>query len=142
MTRPVRALGGLDLERIFVILVALHSLIIGLLLLLAPRWATTFGGWDHAEPLFFVRQGGAFHLVVVFAYLFEHYRSRTMVVLIFAKILAFVFLGACALLGSVPWAVGVSAVGDGLMAVAAVVLLRWSRQPNTSPSQEVPGTED
>ena len=50
---------------------------------------------------------------LVVAYLVEHYRSRTMVVLIFAKTLAFVFLGTCALFCPVPWAVGVSAVGRG-----------------------------
>lgn len=127
MTPPVRKLGGLDLERIFVVLVSIHSLIIGLILMLAPRWSISFGGWDHADPLFFVRQGGAFHLVVVVAYLLEHYRSRSMVVLIFAKTLAFVFLGTCALFCPVPWAVGVSAIGDGLMAVVAALLVRWGR---------------
>jgi len=114
----------IDLERWYVILVSLHSAIVGGMLLAVPEWAVSFGGWGEADPIFFVRQGGAFHFVAVFAYLVEHYRCRGIMVMVMAKSMAFVFLVSCALFGGEPWAVGVSGLADGLMAVLAVVIHR------------------
>jgi hypothetical protein len=113
-----------DLERWYVLLVSLHSAVVGGMLLFFPAWAARFGGWGDVDTLFFVRQGGAFHFVAVFAYLVEHFKCRGVTVMVLAKSLALVFLLSCVLLDGQPWAVGASGVGDGLMAVIAVLLHR------------------
>jgi hypothetical protein len=117
---------SLDVERIFVVLVAAHSFAIGLALLAIPEWGARFGGFERLDPLFFARQGGAFHIVVAIGYLMEHLRHRTMTLLLLAKCLGVVFLVTATLLTEVPWVVPMSAVGDGLMAAAALVIRRWS----------------
>jgi hypothetical protein len=115
----------MDVERVFVVLVAAHSFLIGLALLAIPEWGARFGGFDRLDPLFFARQGGAFHIVVAIGYVTEHLRHRTMNLLLLAKGLAVVFLVTTTLLTEVPWVVPMSAAGDGLMAVAALLIRRW-----------------
>jgi len=115
----------LDVERVFVVLVAAHSFLIGLALLAVPEWGGRLGGFDRVEPLFFARQAGAFHIVVAVGYLVEHLRHRTMTLLLLAKGLAVVFLVTTTLVTEVPWVVPMSAAGDGVMAVAALLIRRW-----------------
>ena len=106
-------------ERLLVWLIAVHSLAVGAMLLFAPGWSVRFAGWEGAEPLFFPRQAGAFHFVVVFAYLYEHYRMAGVRVLVFTKALAFVFLVGAWLFGEVAWSVPFSGFADGAMGLAA-----------------------
>jgi len=124
---------SLDDERIFVILVAAHSFAIGLALLAVPEWGGRFGGFGRLEPLFFARQGGAFHVVVAIGYLVEHLRHRTITLLLLAKTLAVVFLVTCTVTSPVPWVVPMSAAGDGLMAVGALLIHRWSARVSSRP---------
>jgi hypothetical protein len=111
-------------ERWLVLLIAVHSLAVGVMLLAAPQWAIRFGGWDHAEPSFFVRQAGVFHVVLVIGYLIEHLRYQGVLLLVSAKSTAVVFLVAASLLDQVPWAVPISAAGDGAMALLAWLVHR------------------
>lgn len=112
-------------ERWLVVLIALHSYAVGIVLLVLPRWAMAFAGWGRAEPLFFVRQGGAFHLVVATAYLVEHFRHREITLLLIAKSLATVFLVLEWRFGADPaWAVPFSAAGDAAMGCAAFIVHR------------------
>lgn len=116
-----------------VLLVALHSGAVGALLLAAPAWAASFAGWqEEIRPTFFVRQAGVFHFVVMFAYLWEWRRHRSVGILVFTKSLAFVFLigfWALSLARSthIPWSIPFSGVADGLM--GAVVGLFQRQQP-------------
>lgn len=119
-------------ERLLVWLIALHSLAVGAMLLLAPGWSVRFAGWSGAEPLFFPRQAGAFHFVVVFAYLWEHYRSRGVTVMVFTKSLAFVFLVGAWLLGEVAWSVPFSGIADGAMGLLAWLAHRATRRSGDS----------
>jgi hypothetical protein len=114
------------LERVLVVLIALHSLAVGLFLTLATEWGARFGGFPSPVPLFFPRQAGAFHFVVAAIYLVEYFRYRGVGLLVMTKSIAVVFLFLTALLDSVPWVVPLSGIGDGLMA-AAVVLFRRAR---------------
>lgn len=101
------------------VLVALHSVGVGVVLLFAPAWALDFAGWSAAPAdLFFPRQAGVFHLVVAFGYLSEYLRHRGVTLLVVTKTAAFVFLMAMALGGELAWAVLVSGVLDGLMGLA------------------------
>jgi len=107
-----------------VLLISAHSLAVGLLLLAAPQWAIHFGGWARAEPSFFVRQAGIFHVVLVIGYLIEHLRYRGVLLMVSAKCTAVVFLAGATLLDQVPWAVPVSAAGDAAMALVVWLVHR------------------
>lgn len=114
-----------DLEKWYVYLVALHSFCVGIALWFLPRWSAAFGGWGDAEPVFFVCQGGAFHLVVAAAYIMEYRRSGTLHLMIFAKCVGVVFLTSAWVLDpNFAWAVPLSALGDAAMAILAVILSR------------------
>ncbi len=116
---------ALDIERWLVILIALHSFIVGLALMVAPQWAPTFGGWPHVEPLFFIRQAGIFHFVLATGYLVEHYRRRDVTLLLMAKGAAVIFLLGYWVATPVPWIVPFSGFADGLMGAAVLVVRRY-----------------
>jgi hypothetical protein len=104
-----------SLERWLVLLIAAHSVMVGLMLVLAPAWSIRFAGWAGAEPLFFARQAGAFHLVVAIGYVIEHLRSGGITLLVCTKTIAFVFLIGAVLMGEEAWSVPFSGVADGAM---------------------------
>jgi len=111
-------------ERALIFLIALHSIIVGVMLLFFPEWAVRFAGWSGADPIFFIRQAGAFHFVLATGYLVEYSRSRTIPLLLIAKTTAFVFLVGGAMFTQTPWAVWFSGVADGAMALTAFLVHR------------------
>ena len=125
-TGPTTPEGLATLERALVVLIALHSLVVGLFLTFATVWGARFGGFPDPVPLFFPRQAGAFHFVVAAIYLVEYFRYRGVGLLVMTKSIAVVFLSLVTALDAAPWVVPLSGVGDGLMALA-VVLLRHAR---------------
>ena len=116
------------LERVYVVLVALHTFAVGAGLFVIPSWALRFGGWQAVPPLFFPRQAGIFHFILGTAYLEEHRRWGSVRLLVLAKSFAVVFLIGAALLAPVPWFVPVSGVADGLMGLLAWLLHRQVRR--------------
>jgi hypothetical protein len=120
-------------ERALVVLIALHSLVVGLFLTFVTDWGARFGGFPSPVPLFFPRQGGAFHFVVAAVYLVEHVHYRGVFLLVLTKSMAVVFLLLATVLTEVPWLVPLSAFGDGLMAVAVVLLRRARGLPLLGP---------
>lgn len=105
--------------------IAAHSVAVGVFLLFLPHWSASFGGWGAVSPSFFARQAGAFHLVVAVGYLHEYLRHRGVTLLILAKSTAVAFLlVAIFSMGNVAWAVPVSALADGLMALAVILVHR------------------
>jgi hypothetical protein len=121
------------LERALVVLIALHSLVVGLFLTFATEWGARFGGFPSPVPLFFPRQAGAFHFVVAGVYLVEHVRYRGVLLLVMTKSIAVVFLGLTTALVGVPWVVPLSGVGDAAMGLAVVLLRRARRLPLAGP---------
>lgn len=119
-----RTVPWLVLERWLIGLIAAHSVGIGVLLLAAPGWAVRFAGWGGAEPLFFVRQAGVFHLVVATGYVLEYGRSGTVSLLAVTKFMACAFLIASALFTDTAWSVLFSGITDGAMGLAVVVVHR------------------
>ena len=115
------------LEPVLVFLVALHSYGVGLFLLFGTGFALRLGGWEPGGE-FFVRQGGAFHLVIATVYLLAYARRESVLAIVVAKSFAVVFLGAMVALGE-PLLVGLSAVADGLMLIS-VLLVRSRRRPS------------
>jgi len=118
MTEARVRFDAASVERWLVHLVALHSLAVGAMLLAAPAWAARFGGWDHVAPLFFTRQAGAFHFVVVVGYLGEYWRYGGVRLLVATKAMATLFLAAVWLAGESAWSVPFSAAGDAAMGLA------------------------
>ena len=111
-------------EHILIILISLHSCIVGLMLLFAADWAVRFAGWAGADPIFFIWQAGAFHFVLATGYLLEYSRSQTISLLLVAKTIAFVFLIGGSLLAETPWSVWFSGFADGAMALTAYLVHR------------------
>jgi len=111
-------------ERALIILIALHSIIVGVMLLFFAEWAIDFAGWSGAEPIFFIWQAGAFHFVLAAGYLVEYSRTKTISLLLIAKTTAFVFLIGGSLLADTPWSVWFSGVADGAMALTAFLVHR------------------
>jgi len=111
-------------EHILIILISLHSCIVGLMLLFAADWAVRFAGWAGADPIFFIWQAGAFHFVLAAGYLVEYSRTQTISLLLIAKTTAFVFLIGGSLLVETPWSVWFSGFADGAMALTAFLVHR------------------
>jgi hypothetical protein len=111
-------------EHILIILISLHSCIVGLMLLFAADWAVRFAGWAGADPIFFIWQAGAFHFVLAAGYLVEYSRTQTISLLLIAKTTAFVFLIGGSLLVETPWSVWFSGFADGAMALTAYLVHR------------------
>ena len=111
-------------ERILIWLIALHSFIVGIMLMFFAEWAVQFAGWSGADPIFFIWQAGAFHFVLAAGYLAEFARSRTIHLLLIAKTTAFVFLVGGSLLHQTPWSVWFSGFADGAMALVAFLVHR------------------
>ncbi len=108
------------LEKPVVILIALHSFAVGVMLLLFPDWSVHFGGWPEAVyPQFFIRQGGAFHVVLAAVYLLDYRWNHSLRFMVAAKVMATVFLTACALYYRGPWVIPASAAGDAAMGLCA-----------------------
>jgi hypothetical protein len=119
--------AALDLERTeraLVILIAVHSLVVGLFLVAVPEWGARFGGFGAVTPLFFARQAGAFHFVAATAYLVEYFRYQGVLLLVITKSVAVVFLLMTSVQDSVPWVVPLSGLADGVMGLAVVFLRR------------------
>lgn len=126
-TRGRLAGAGLSrLERTLVVLIALHSVVVGLVLSFATEWGARRGGFPSPVPPFFPRQAGAFHFVVAGVYLVEYFRYRGVVLLIMTKAIAVAFLGVSTMLSAVPWVVPLSGLADAGMGLG-VLWLRRSR---------------
>ena len=122
------------LERALVVLIALHSVVVGLFLTFATEWGARFGGFPNPVPLFFPRQAGAFHFVVAAVYLVEYFHYRGVLMLVTTKSIAVVFLGIVTIVCPAPWVVPLSAVGDGLMGLLVVLVRRRRRLPLAGPA--------
>jgi hypothetical protein len=115
-------------EKILVVLISLHSFIVGVMLMFFAEWALEFAGWGGADPIFFIWQAGAFHFVLASGYLLEYRRTGTVELMVMAKTMAFVFLIGGSLLADTPWAVWFSGVADGAMALTAFLVHRAVRR--------------
>jgi hypothetical protein len=113
------------IETWLVFLVGAHSVAVAVFLLFLPEWSAEFGGWGQVSPTFFARQVGVFHLVVAFGYIYEYIRYRGIGLLLIAKLMAVLFLVTWWIFSGEPvWAVPLSALGDGSMAVVVLLVHR------------------
>ena len=115
------------LEKLGVVLVALHSYLIGLMLVFGTSWVLDFAGWYEVSHMFFPRQSGAFHLILATGYWVEYRRHGTIGLMLLAKSVAVVFLLIMSPWKEA-WSVPFSGVFDGLMLVGMFGVHRMARR--------------
>lgn len=126
---------------IFLWLVAIHSISVGIgLLIIPPSFLGYFGLIDYKES-FFQAQGGVFHLAVSIAYCMAAAAPRRSIQLITfiisLKLFAFVFLAIYFLFVLHSWLILLSAAADGLMGVIILMLFKLSKINEGSNEQSV-----
>lgn len=111
--------------RVLVVVVALHSAVIGVLLIIDGRWLFSQFGWIPDCDGFFFHQVGVFHIVLAVIYLTEFLRYRRVTTILIAKSVAFGFLLLEFALVSHEVSVLLAGVGDGCL--GAAVSMCYSR---------------
>ncbi len=115
---------------VFLWLVAIHSILVGIGLLLVPPSFLNYFGLQNYKESFFQAQGGAFHLVVSIAYcmaaIAPHRSSQLINFIISLKLLAFAFLIIYFIFVLQSWLILVSGVADGMMGIMVLFLFRLS----------------
>ncbi|MEW6050369.1 MAG: hypothetical protein AB1644_04825 [Candidatus Zixiibacteriota bacterium] len=121
----------LSLLAIAVTLVSAHSIVLGIVLLAAPKWLLSLFGWSIDCHRFFLQQAGLFHVLLGTFYAVEFSRYRHVRVLVITKVSAVLFL-------TLQYACSVREVGvlvsNGIDAAMAVVVgaLWWrTSRPRT-----------
>ncbi len=120
-----------NLLKALLLLIAIHSIIAGILLILLSPEQLSFFGFDTQEK-FFSTQGGVFHLVMSIAYVmgaFAISKSDQMITFaIIAKFMATIFLLSYFFFKNSIWVVLVSGVGDFLMGVVLLMVFQNFRK--------------
>jgi hypothetical protein len=119
------------LLRVLLWLIALHSFIAGVLLIVLSPAQLAYFGFEIQEK-FFSTQGGVFHIVMCVAYVMGAEKPETsgqvIKFAISAKFIATVFLLSYYFFGNPIWMVLVSGVGDFFMGlVLLVVFLKFQK---------------
>jgi hypothetical protein len=113
--------------KIFLWLVAVHSLVVGVFLIVLPSSWLPFFGYIGYRRTFFQVQGGVFHLVMALSYscaACDPIREKTLVIIsLCAKGIAAIFLLLYYLFVESIWIVLLSAAGDALMGVIILTTL-------------------
>lgn len=114
------------LEGVGVYLVALHSFLIGVMLVFATAWVLDFAGFK-VSCTFFPRQSGAFHIILAVGYFLEYRAYRTIRLMLLAKATAVVFLLIMSPWKEA-WSVPFSGIFDGLMLVGMAFIHRMAKR--------------
>ena len=124
--------------KIFLWLVAVHSFLVGLFLIIMPESWLDFFGYLHYRRTFFQVQGGVFHLVMAAGYCLAARNPAgeraLMILIICAKGLATIFLMLYYFGVERIWIVLLSALGDALM--GSIILIAFLRMKKTVYSPE------
>jgi len=115
------------LTRGLIALIGLHSLLVGLLMLFAPRFMLGAFGFPADVPVFFPSQSGIFLTILGVCYLLALTEPAFVKVILMSKAFAVLFLVAHVTLLSAPPIIWGAAFGDGGMLVALYVVLHRDR---------------
>ena len=106
-------------------LLALHSLVVGIGLLILPERYLDIFGFHAYHGRFFMMQGGVFHIVMAVAYVLASLRVDASpawpMLVVTVKLTATLFLLLYFWLAEPSWMVLASAVGDAIMGAAVIV---------------------
>ena len=120
-----------SLLRLFLWLIAAHSFITGLMLIVLPSESLAFFGFEIIEK-FFSTQGGVFHIVMGIAYvLAAENLGRSDLVIYFsisAKFIASIFLFSYFFFQNLIWVVAFSGAGDLIMGIILLVLFIYYKK--------------
>ena len=109
-----------------IILISLHSLLLGITMLFFPLSFTEFFGFKSTETFFWQSQSGIFLIVLAIAYFLAYKeldRSRVLVhFIVLSKVLAVVFLMVHFVFLKAPYSIGLAAAGDALMGLCVLFL--------------------
>ena len=115
-----------------VILIAAHSIILGIILVAAPVQLLSLFGWSIDCHRFFLQQAGVFHILLGVVYLIEFYEYHNVRALLIGKSLAVLFLSIQYIWFVPEFGVLLSDCIDASMALLVAILwLRASRQGKT-----------
>jgi len=113
---------------IFLYLIAMHSLLVGIALIIIPADNLGYFGFEDYQGNFFKVQGGVFHIVLSLVYAIAAKnidKHQILVVLtIAAKFIATFFLFSFYVIIEQVWVVGVSGAGDMIMGILVWYLWR------------------
>jgi hypothetical protein len=112
-------------EQAVIAAVAVHSFVLGFVLLYCPRWLLVNLGWNYEGPWFFPHQAGIFLILLSWAYLAGIWRTEFAWFLVASKATAVVFLLAECAAGGAPPVLLLAALFDGLMGAAVAAAIIW-----------------
>lgn len=116
---------------IFLWLVAIHSLFVGVGLIILPDSFLDFFGYNECTERFFPSQGGVFHIAMAVGYAMAAYNlKRYECLIIFSivvKFMATVFLFTYFIFVSSIWLVLLSGISDFLMGSIILLLYRFEK---------------
>jgi len=111
---------------VFLWLVAVHSFLVGIGLIVLPSSAFEFLGFNPTFERFFSTQGGVFHIAMSVGYAMAGYDKikykQLIVFSIIVKIIATVFLISYFLIISSQWLILMSGISDFLMGIIILYL--------------------
>lgn len=117
---------------LFLWLVAIHSLLVGVGLILLPASLIDFFGYQTCSERFFPSQGGVFHIAMAVGYAMAAYNlKRYECLIIFSivvKFVATVFLFIYFFFVSSIWLVILSCISDFLMGLIILILFRFTKR--------------
>jgi hypothetical protein len=109
-----------------VLLIGLHSLLLGFALLFAPMWTLETARWSGDVSVFFAAQSGLFLIILGSVYLAGLRDSSLLWVLVLSKALAAIFLVVMVSISEAPRIILLQAILDAAMGLT--VFVAWRRE--------------
>jgi len=112
--------------KLIIVLISIHSFLLGIAMLFSPRVFTEFFGVASKGQFFWQSQSGIFLFILAIAYYLAYReidRSRILVnFLVLSKALAAVFLLTHWIFFNAPDSIALAAAGDGIMGTSVLLL--------------------
>ena len=120
-------LNARRIENLIVLLIGLHSLILGLAMAFQPMRTLQLFGWDYKGPMFFPTQTGVFLVLFgILFFAFLKYRNLIWFIVVIKGTAVLFLVSQKFILGSdVPCTVLIAAIFDGLMGALVATILIW-----------------
>ncbi len=109
-------------------LIGIHSCVLGVIMLVAPRFMLNMFGFSESIPIFFPSQSGIFLLILGICYLRALIEPAMVKVIVLSKAFAVPFLFIHAAFLSAPPSMWAAGAGDATMLVIVCVVLARHRR--------------
>ncbi|MHB9023497.1 MAG: hypothetical protein ACYC7E_04900 [Armatimonadota bacterium] len=111
-----------------IVVIGLHSCLLGVLMLFVPRVMMKLLGYPPGSPLFFPAQSGIFLLILGICYLLALRERAFIRIILLSKTFACVFLFVQTVFLNAPPLIRTAGAGDALMLIALGGILYWERK--------------